>query len=61
VCFDEVRKTKAWNYKPLVSSVQYFASTQGNMHPIMGEVVLEKKFPHSMLWNFSWLFALQWA
>jgi hypothetical protein len=58
VCFDEVRKTKAWNYNNLVSSVLYFASTQENMHPMMEDV---EKFPHSMLWDFSWLIALQRA
>jgi hypothetical protein len=54
-------KTKSWNYNPLISSVLYFASTQGNMHPMMGDVILGKKFPHPMLWDFSWLIALQWA
>jgi hypothetical protein len=49
VCFGEVRKTKAWNYKPLVSSVLYFASTQGNMNAMMGDVDLGEKFPHSMI------------
>ena len=57
MCFDEVRKTKAWNFNPLVSSVLYFASTQGNMHPINGDVVPVEKFPHSMLLDFSWLIA----
>jgi hypothetical protein len=61
VCFDEVRKTNAWNYNPLVSSVLYFASTQGNIHPVMGDVILGEKFPHSMLFDFSWLIALQRA
>jgi hypothetical protein len=59
VCFDEARTTKAWNYNPLFSSVQYFASTQGNMHPMMRDVVLGEKFPHSMFFDFSWLIALQ--
>jgi hypothetical protein len=59
VCFDEVRKTKAWNYNSLVSSVLYFACTQGNMNAMKGDVVLGEKFPHSMLWDFSWLIALQ--
>jgi hypothetical protein len=58
VCFDEVRKTKAWNYKPLASIVVCFASTEGNMHPVMGDIVLGEKFPHSMLWDFSLLIAL---
>jgi hypothetical protein len=53
VCVDEVRKTISWNYNPLVSSVLYFASTQGKMHPMMGDVVLGEKFPHPMLWDFS--------
>jgi hypothetical protein len=57
VCFDEVRKTKAWNYNPLVSSVLFSASTQGNIHSMMGDVVLGEKFPHSILWDFSWLIA----
>jgi hypothetical protein len=57
--FYEVRKTKAWNYKPLVSSVLYFASTQQNIHAMMEDVVLGEKFLHSMLWDFSWLIALQ--
>jgi hypothetical protein len=61
MCFDEVRKTKAWNYNPLVSSVLYFASTQGNMHPMRGDVVLGEKFPLSMLFDFSRLIALQRA
>jgi hypothetical protein len=61
VRFDEVWKTKAWNYNSLVSRVLYFASTQRNMHPIMGNEVLGEKFPHPMLWDFSWLIALQWA
>jgi hypothetical protein len=52
VCFDEVRKTKACNYNPLVSNVLYFASTQGNMHPMIRGVVLGEKFPDSMLWTF---------
>jgi hypothetical protein len=59
VCFHEVRKTIGWNYYPLVSSVVYFASTQENLHPIMGDVVLGEKFPHSMLWDFSWLIAMK--
>jgi hypothetical protein len=61
VCFDEVRKTKAWNYNPMVSSVLYFASPQGNMHPMIGNVVLEEKFPLSVPFHFSWLIALQRA
>jgi hypothetical protein len=61
VCVDEVRTTNAWNYNPLVSSVQYFASTQGNMHPMMGDVVLGEKFLHPLLFDFSWLIALQRA
>jgi hypothetical protein len=61
VWFDQVRKTKAWTYKPLVSSVLYFASTQGNMHPMMEDVVLGNKFPHAMLLEFSWLIALHRA
>jgi hypothetical protein len=36
VCSDEDGKTKGLNYNPLVSSVLYFASLQGNMHPMMG-------------------------
>jgi hypothetical protein len=28
---------------------------------MMGDVVLGEKFPHSMLWDFSWLIALQRA
>jgi hypothetical protein len=59
--FDEGRKTKAWNYIPLVSSVLYFASTQGHMHLMMGDVVLGEKFPHPILWDFSCLIALQRA
>jgi hypothetical protein len=59
VCFYEVRKTKGWNYNPLVSSVLYFASKQVNMQPMMGHEVLEEKFPHPTFWNFSWLIALQ--
>jgi hypothetical protein len=59
LCFDEVRKTKTRNYNPLVSNVLYFASTQGNMHPMMGDVALGEKFPHPILWDFSWLIALQ--
>jgi hypothetical protein len=59
VCSDEVRKTKAWNYKPLVSSILYFASKQGNMPPMMGDVVLGEKFSHAILWDFSWLIARQ--
>jgi hypothetical protein len=61
LCFDEVRKPKAWNYNPLVSSVLYFASTQGNMHPMMGDVILGEKFPRSILFDISWLIALQRA
>jgi hypothetical protein len=61
VFFDEVRKTKAWNNNTLVSSVLYYASTQGNMHPMMEDVVLGEKFPHLMLWNFSWPMAPQRA
>jgi hypothetical protein len=61
VCFDEVRTRKAWNYNPLVSSVLYFAYTQGNIHPMMGDVVLGQIFPHSMLFDFSWLIILQRA
>jgi hypothetical protein len=61
VCFDEVRKTKAWNYNPLVSSIVYFVYTQGNMHTMMGDKVLGEKFLHSMLWDFSLLIALQKA
>jgi hypothetical protein len=57
VCFDELVKTKAWNYNPLVSPVLYFASTQGNM----GDVVLGEDFPHPMLLDFSWLIAQQTA
>jgi hypothetical protein len=52
---------KAWNYNPLVSSVLYFASTQGNMHSMMGGVVLGEIFSHSMLFDFSRLIALQRA
>jgi hypothetical protein len=59
VCFDEVRKRKAWNYNPLISSVLYFASTQRNMHPMMTNVVLGEIFSHSMLFDFSWLIAQQ--
>jgi hypothetical protein len=59
--FDEVRKTTAWNYNPLVSSVLYFASTQGNLNPMMGDVVMGEKFPPSMLLDFSWLIALKRA
>jgi hypothetical protein len=59
LCFDEVRKTTTWNYNPLVSNVLYFASTQGNMHPMMGDVTLGEKFPHPILWDFFWLIALQ--
>jgi hypothetical protein len=58
VCFEVVRKAKEWNYKPLVSSVLYFASPQGNMHPMMGDVALGEKFPHPMLLDFSCLIAL---
>jgi hypothetical protein len=58
---NEVRRAKAWNYNPLVSSVLYFASTQGNMHPMMGDVVLGEKFPHPIIWDFSWLMALKKA
>jgi hypothetical protein len=61
VCFDEVRNTKAWNYNSVVSTVLHFASTQGNMRTMMGNVVLAEKFPHSMLLNFSWLIAMQKA
>jgi hypothetical protein len=61
LCFDEVRKTKTWNYNPLVSSVLYFASTQGNMHPMMEDIDLGEKFHLSMLFDFSWLIALQRA
>jgi hypothetical protein len=46
---NEVRRAKAWNYNPLVSSVLYFASTQGNMHPMMGDGVWGEKFPHPIL------------
>jgi hypothetical protein len=60
VCFDEDRKTKAWNYNPLVSPVLYFASTQGHIHPMLGDVVLGEKFPH-LLFDCSWLIALQRA
>jgi hypothetical protein len=60
-CFDEVLKTNAWNYNPLVFSVLYFASPQRNMPSMMGVVVLGEKFPHPMLLNFSWLIALQRA
>jgi hypothetical protein len=61
VCFDEVKKTKAWNHTPLVSSAIYFASIQGNMHPMIGDVVLGEKFPNSMLFDFFWLIALELA
>jgi hypothetical protein len=61
VYFDEVRKRKAWNYNPLVSSVLYFASTQENIHQMMGNEVLGEKYSHSMLFDFSWLIALQRA
>jgi hypothetical protein len=61
VCFDEVRKTKAWNYNPLVSSVLHFAFTQGNMHPMIRDVVLGEKFPLLMLFYFSLLIAWQRA
>jgi hypothetical protein len=61
VCFDEVRKTKAWNYNPLDSSVLCLVSTQGHMHPMMGDVVLGEKFPPSMLFDFFWLIVLQGA
>jgi hypothetical protein len=61
VYFDEVRKTKVWNYNPLISSMLYLASTQGTMHPIMGDVVLGKNFPHSTFFDYSWLMALQRA
>jgi hypothetical protein len=59
VCFDEVRKTKAWHYNPLVSIVLYFASTQGNMHPMKGDVLLGEKSSLSMLFDFSWMIAVQ--
>jgi len=58
---DEVRKTKSWNDNPMVSRGLYLESTQGNMHAIMGDVILGEKFPHSMLFDFSWLMALQRA
>jgi hypothetical protein len=61
MCFDEVGKTTAWNYNPLVSNVLYFASTEGSLNPMMGDVVVGEKFPHSMLFDFSWLFALERA
>jgi hypothetical protein len=61
VCFEVVRKAKEWNYKPLVSSVLYFAFPQGNMHPMMGDVALGEKFPHPMLLDISCLIALQRA
>jgi hypothetical protein len=59
VCFDEVRIAKDWNCNPLFSSVLYFASKQGNMHSMIGDVVLGEKFPHLMFWDFFWLKALQ--
>jgi hypothetical protein len=31
------------------------------MHAMMGDVVLGDKFPHTMLWDDSWLTALQRA
>jgi hypothetical protein len=61
VCFNEVRKIKAWNYNPLFSSVLHFASAQGSMHQMMGGGVLVDKFPLPMLSDFFWLMALQRA
>jgi hypothetical protein len=61
VSLEEVRKTKSWNDNRMVSRLLYFESAQGNMHIITGDVVLGEKFPHSMLFDFSWLIALQRA
>jgi hypothetical protein len=59
--FGEVRKTKAWNYNPLVSSVLYFASSQGDMHSMKVDIILGVKFPHPMWRDFSWLIEPQSA